>query len=120
MSHTFEIKREVVLEATPEEVFAAVTTGIAGWMFPVDVDPGAAAPGAPSINMESNRRTASRCASRTRAACSTPSSTSSRRAAAAPRCCATCTAASSARTGRTSTTPPASTPTSTCTASAST
>jgi len=54
MSHTFEIKREVVLEATPEEVFAAVTTGIAGWMFPVDVDPGAAAPGAPTINMDSD------------------------------------------------------------------
>ncbi|WP_236796779.1 SRPBCC domain-containing protein [Amycolatopsis sp. GM8] len=34
MSKEFAIEREVVLPATPEEVFAAVTTGTANWMFP--------------------------------------------------------------------------------------
>ncbi|HJQ47185.1 MAG TPA: SRPBCC domain-containing protein [Amycolatopsis sp.] len=34
MGRQFEIKREVVLPATPEQVFAAVTTGTANWMFP--------------------------------------------------------------------------------------
>lgn len=34
MSREFAIEREVVLPATPEEVFAAVTTGTANWMFP--------------------------------------------------------------------------------------
>jgi hypothetical protein len=34
MSKEFEIKREVALPATPEQVFAAVTTGTANWMFP--------------------------------------------------------------------------------------
>ncbi|GHF86982.1 hypothetical protein FHX82_004541 [Amycolatopsis bartoniae] len=34
MAKEFEIKREVVLPAEPEDVFAAVTTGTAGWMFP--------------------------------------------------------------------------------------
>ncbi|TNC21631.1 SRPBCC family protein [Amycolatopsis alkalitolerans] len=34
MGKEFEIEREVVLPATPEEVFAAVTTGTANWMFP--------------------------------------------------------------------------------------
>lgn len=33
----FEIKREVVLPATPQEVFDAVTTGTANWMFPTPV-----------------------------------------------------------------------------------
>jgi hypothetical protein len=46
MSHQFEINREVVLHATPEQVFAAVTSGTAGWMFPVESDPGVGAPGA--------------------------------------------------------------------------
>lgn len=45
MSHSFQVNREVVLPASPEQVFAAVTSGTAGWMFPVDVDPGASAPG---------------------------------------------------------------------------
>jgi len=45
MSHSFQVNREVVLPAGPEEVFAAVTSGTAGWMFPVDVDPGASAHG---------------------------------------------------------------------------
>ena len=34
MAHEFKIEREVVLPATPEQVFAAVTTGTAGWLFP--------------------------------------------------------------------------------------
>ena len=34
MGHEFKIEREVVLPATPEQVFAAVTTGTAGWLFP--------------------------------------------------------------------------------------
>lgn len=34
MGKEFSIEREVVLPATPEEVFAAVTTGTANWMFP--------------------------------------------------------------------------------------
>jgi hypothetical protein len=34
MGKEFKIEREVVLPATPEEVFAAVTTGTANWMFP--------------------------------------------------------------------------------------
>ena len=45
MSHPFQLNREVVLPAGPEQVFAAITSGTAGWMFPVDVDPGASAPG---------------------------------------------------------------------------
>ncbi|MTD56323.1 SRPBCC domain-containing protein [Amycolatopsis pithecellobii] len=41
MSKEFSIEREVVLPATPEEVFAAVTTGTANWMFPTPApDPG--------------------------------------------------------------------------------
>jgi hypothetical protein len=39
MSREFEVKREVVLEATPEAVFAAVTTGTGNWMFPVEMEP---------------------------------------------------------------------------------
>ncbi|MCG8915517.1 SRPBCC domain-containing protein [Actinokineospora sp. PR83] len=34
MSEKFQIEREVVLSATPEQVFAAVTDGLAGWLFP--------------------------------------------------------------------------------------
>lgn len=34
MSREFRIARDVVVEATPEDVFAAVTTGISGWLFP--------------------------------------------------------------------------------------
>lgn len=40
MAKQFEIRREVVLPATPEQVFEAVTTGQANWMFPVpEVEP---------------------------------------------------------------------------------
>lgn len=35
----FAIRREVVLPATPEQVFEAVTTGQANWMFPVPSAP---------------------------------------------------------------------------------
>ncbi|MGQ0837658.1 SRPBCC family protein [Actinokineospora sp.] len=34
MSKNFEIRREVVLAATPGQVFAAVTGGTSGWLFP--------------------------------------------------------------------------------------
>ncbi|HVV14173.1 SRPBCC domain-containing protein [Amycolatopsis sp.] len=41
MTKEFEIRREVVLPATPEQVFAAVTDGTANWMFPTPpVGPG--------------------------------------------------------------------------------
>jgi len=51
MSHEFTIRREVALPATPEQVFAAVTTGTAGWMFPSDdiVGPGGARPDNPIV-----------------------------------------------------------------------
>lgn len=51
MSHEFELRREVVLPATPEQVFAAVTTGTAGWLFPLRMEPGAggAAPPDPGV-----------------------------------------------------------------------
>jgi len=39
MSNEFEIRREVVLPASPAAVFAAVTTGTANWMFPVPETP---------------------------------------------------------------------------------
>jgi hypothetical protein len=45
MGKEFKIEREVVLPATPEEVFAAVTTGTANWMFPTP----APEPGSPII-----------------------------------------------------------------------
>lgn len=40
MSKQFEIRRDVVLKATPEQVWDAVTSGTAAWLFPVDVEPG--------------------------------------------------------------------------------
>ena len=39
MSQQFEVRREVVLPATPEQVFAAVTRETAAWMFPVETSP---------------------------------------------------------------------------------
>jgi len=45
MSENFEIRREVVLNATPEDVFAAVTSGTGGWMFPSELDPGVGSEG---------------------------------------------------------------------------
>lgn len=36
MPREFEIRREVALPATPEDVFAAVTTGTGAWMFPIE------------------------------------------------------------------------------------
>jgi hypothetical protein len=44
MSGPFEINRAVALPATPEQVFAAVTSGTAGWMFPTGPEPGPADP----------------------------------------------------------------------------
>lgn len=51
MGHEFTIRREVALPATPEQVFAAITTGTAGWMFPIDdiVGPGGAGPDNPVV-----------------------------------------------------------------------
>ncbi|KAA9153700.1 SRPBCC domain-containing protein [Amycolatopsis acidicola] len=41
MGKEFEIRREVVLPATPEQVFEAVTSGTGNWMFPTpEVGPG--------------------------------------------------------------------------------
>jgi hypothetical protein len=42
MAREFEIRREVELEATPEEVWEALTTadGTAAWLFPYDNEPG--------------------------------------------------------------------------------
>ena len=40
MSKEFEVRREVLLPGTPEQVFAAVTRETAGWMFPVETSPG--------------------------------------------------------------------------------
>lgn len=45
MGKEFAIEREAVLPATPEEVFAAVTTGTANWMFPTP----APEPGSPLV-----------------------------------------------------------------------
>jgi uncharacterized protein YndB with AHSA1/START domain len=47
MSREFEVRREVELKATPEQVFEAVTTaeGNASWMFPVPVPPPDGTPG---------------------------------------------------------------------------
>ena len=38
MSEEFEVRREVVLPGTAEEVFAAVTRETEAWMFPVEID----------------------------------------------------------------------------------
>lgn len=38
MSKEFEVRREVVVRGTPEQVFAAVTRETAAWMFPVETD----------------------------------------------------------------------------------
>jgi len=39
MSKEFELRREVALPGTPEQVFAAVTRETAAWMFPITEDP---------------------------------------------------------------------------------
>jgi uncharacterized protein YndB with AHSA1/START domain len=43
MSREFEIRKEVVLEATPEQVWQAIATpeGQAAWLFPPEIDPDA-------------------------------------------------------------------------------
>jgi len=45
MSQEFEVRREVVVEGTPEQIFAAVTRETAAWMFPVESAPGVGALG---------------------------------------------------------------------------
>ena len=40
MSKEFEVRREVALPGTPEQIFAAVTRETAAWMFPVEQAPG--------------------------------------------------------------------------------
>ncbi|NUK12901.1 SRPBCC domain-containing protein [Streptomyces lunaelactis] len=46
MSKEFEIVREFEVDASPEEVWAAITTGTAGWLWPMEYEPreGGAAP----------------------------------------------------------------------------
>jgi uncharacterized protein YndB with AHSA1/START domain len=46
MSKQFEIVREFEVEAPPEQVWEAVTTGTAGWLWPIEYEPreGGAAP----------------------------------------------------------------------------
>jgi len=46
MSKEFEIVREFEVEASPEQVWAAITTGTAGWLWPLEYEPreGGAAP----------------------------------------------------------------------------
>jgi uncharacterized protein YndB with AHSA1/START domain len=46
MSKEFEIVREFEVEATPEQVWEAITTGTAGWLWPMEYEPreGGAAP----------------------------------------------------------------------------
>ena len=39
MAREFEVRREVVLPAPPQEVFAAVTEATAAWMFPAEEGP---------------------------------------------------------------------------------
>lgn len=48
MSREFEIRKEVVLEATPEQVWQAIATpeGQAAWLFPPEGDPDASGAGA--------------------------------------------------------------------------
>lgn len=45
MSKSFEIRREIDIEATPEEVWAAIATreGLRGWLWDQEVIPEAAA-----------------------------------------------------------------------------
>jgi hypothetical protein len=121
MGHEFTIRREVALPATAEQVFAAVTTGAAGWMFPTDdmVGPGGAGPDNPIVTSW-EPPTSSRSGWRARMAGSTRWRTSSRRGAAGRACCATSTAASWSTTGSASTTVPTSTRPSICTLSGST
>lgn len=40
MSREFQIRREVELPASAEQIFSAVTTGTANWLFPTDLEPG--------------------------------------------------------------------------------
>ncbi|MFI0938360.1 SRPBCC domain-containing protein [Streptomyces sp. NPDC021020] len=53
MSEPFEIAREFEVEAPPEDVFAAVTTGTAGWLFPLEYEPreGGAASGGATVTV---------------------------------------------------------------------
>jgi uncharacterized protein YndB with AHSA1/START domain len=46
MSERFEIVREFEVDASPEEVWAAITSGTAGWLWPMEYEPaeGGAAP----------------------------------------------------------------------------
>ena len=41
MTREFEIRREVALDATPEQVWQAIATGagLAAWFMPMEVDP---------------------------------------------------------------------------------
>jgi uncharacterized protein YndB with AHSA1/START domain len=39
MGRQFEIRREVVMQTTPEEIWDAVTTGTGAWLWPMEVEP---------------------------------------------------------------------------------
>jgi hypothetical protein len=40
MAHEFEIRREIELPVTPEQVWAGITAGTAGWLWPIEYEPG--------------------------------------------------------------------------------
>lgn len=48
MEKEFEIVREFEVDASPEQVWEAITTGTAGWLWPIEYEPrqGGAAPSA--------------------------------------------------------------------------
>lgn len=53
MSKEFEIVREFEVDASPEEVWEAITSGTGGWLWPLEYEPkkgGAAPSAAPSPN----------------------------------------------------------------------
>ena len=39
MSKEFEIVREFEVDASPEEVWEAITTGTGGWLWPLEYEP---------------------------------------------------------------------------------
>lgn len=55
MSREFEIARDVDLPAAPGDVWTAITTGTAAWMFPTGMDEGAPAEGGPVTTWEPPR-----------------------------------------------------------------
>ncbi|AXB44564.1 SRPBCC family protein [Amycolatopsis albispora] len=65
MNREFEVRSEREIKGTPEQVFAAITTGTAGWLWPIECEPrlGGAidiAPGAKITAWEPGSRFANR------------------------------------------------------------